>query len=63
MRKLKLRREVVRNLSDSQLVDVRSGQIVTTAFSCTAPLQCLPTNGCAFVLKTLQGCTTAIDCP
>ena len=64
MRKLKLRREVVRNLSDSDLVQVQSGQIITTAISCTAPLQCLPPSlkDC-IVIQTLQGCTTAVDCP
>jgi len=63
MRKLKLRREVVRDLSGNDLVEVRGGQVVTTAISCTAPLQCLPqTSGC-FVVQTLQGCTTNVDCP
>ena len=63
MRKLKLRREIVRNLAPTELVDVRGGQIITTAISCTAPLQCLPSANACIVIQTLNGCTTAVDCP
>ena len=64
MRKLKLRREIVRNLTPNDMVDARGGQqVVTTAISCTALLQCLPSVKDCIVIQTLQGCTTAVDCP
>ena len=57
MKKLKLRREIVRDLTPTDMVDARGGQqVITTAISCTDLLGCLP-------VQTLRGCTTAVDCP
>lgn len=65
MKRLKLRRQVVRNLVDAELGKVAGGVVETTYVSCPVP-------GCIYVTKvttaigtirTLQGCTTAVDCP
>ena len=67
MKKLKLRREVVRDLVPQELRTVvgAASKPCTTAISCTDPLGCLPTSITRNIAigPSLQGCTTAINCP
>ena len=57
MRKLSLNKEVLRNLDVRGLRKVGGGQPQLTPVVNTLPL-----NDCIAV-RTLQGCTTAVDCP
>ena len=57
MKKLKLRMDVLRELDRTRLSKAAGGVVLTGTETMYCPT--LPVKQC----RTLQGCTTAVDCP
>jgi len=62
MRKLKLGRETLRDLDHPNLRKAAGGANLSVNGCWTPVVRTLPLNNC-IVVRTLQGCTTAVDCP